>query len=175
MIKSRATSAGTQDYCNKFPELMHKTMGTTGLKVSACGFGAYRVDYRVREHSEALEYALTSGINLIDTSSNYSDGGSETLAGNVLEELVKNDKLKREEIVIVSKGGYIQGKTLAAAKKMKEDGVGYKGVTEYAEHIWPSIPLDFLKDQITFSLERMKLETIDVYLLHTRNISLIRQ
>lgn len=164
--KSGALSADTLNYCNKFPGLLLKSLGKTGLTVSACGFGAYRVDYRVREHFEAMEYAVTSGINLIDTSANYSDGGSEILIGNVLEDLINSNKLKREEIVIVSKGGYLQGKNLEAAKKMKEDGIGYKEVTEYAENIWHCIHPDFLKDQITFSLERMKLETIDVYLLH---------
>ena len=166
MIKSRALAENTKDFAEKFPALLYKPLGKTGFTVSACGFGAYRIDFRVKEHYEALEYAISNGINLIDTSANYSDGGSETLIGNVLEEMINNGKLLREEIVIVSKGGYIQGKNLAAAKKMKEDGVGYRDVTEYAENIWHCIHPDFLRDQITLSLERLKLETIDVYLLH---------
>jgi aryl-alcohol dehydrogenase-like predicted oxidoreductase len=166
MIKSAATIEKTSKFAEKFPQLQYNQLGKTGLTVSACGFGAYRVDFRVREHFESLEYAINNGINLIDTSANYSDGGSETLIGNVLEEMTKQKKITREEIVIVSKGGYIQGKNLEAAKKMKDDGLGYKNVTEYAENIWHCIHPDFLKDQITFSLERMKLETIDVYLLH---------
>ena len=166
MIKSRALAENTKDFAEKFPALLYKPLGKTGFTVSACGFGAYRIDFRVKEHYEALEYAISSGINLIDTSANYSDGGSEVLIGNVLEQMINNGKLLREEIVIVSKGGYIQGKNLAAAKKMKEDGVGYRDVTEYAENIWHCIHPDFLRDQITLSLERLKLETIDVYLLH---------
>jgi aryl-alcohol dehydrogenase-like predicted oxidoreductase len=166
LIKSRALAENTKDFCEKFPELLHKPLGKTGFNVSACGFGAYRVDYRVREHFESLEYAISKGINLIDTSANYSDGGSEILIGNVLGDLINQEKILREEIVIVSKGGYLQGKNLTAAKKMKEDGIGYKEVTEYAETIWHCIHPDFLKDQITLSLERMKLETIDIYLLH---------
>lgn len=166
MIKSRALAENTKDFAEKFPALLYKPLGKTGFTVSACGFGAYRIDYRVKEHFDSLEYAISNGINLIDTSANYSDGGSETLIGNVLEEMINKGKLLREEIVIVSKGGYIQGKNLAAAKKMKEDNVGYRDVTEYAENIWHCIHPDFLKDQITLSLERLKLETIDVYLLH---------
>ncbi|MBE2219085.1 MAG: aldo/keto reductase [Ignavibacteria bacterium] len=166
MIKLRALAENTKEFSEKHPSLIYKSLGKTGLTVSACGFGAYRTDYRVREHFEALEYAISQGINLIDTSANYSDGGSEILIGNVLEEMISAGSLKREEIVIVSKGGYIQGKNLEAAKKMKEDGVGYTAVTEYAENIWHCIHPDFLKDQITLSLERLKLETIDIYLLH---------
>jgi len=166
MIKSRALAENTKDFSEKFPSLLYKPLGKTGFTVSACGFGAYRVDYRVKEHFESLEYAISSGINLIDTSANYSDGGSEILIGNVIGNMITQGKMLREEIVIVSKGGYLQGKNLEAAKKMKEDGVGYKEVTEYAEKIWHCIHPDFLKDQITLSLERLKLETIDVYLLH---------
>jgi aryl-alcohol dehydrogenase-like predicted oxidoreductase len=166
MIQSRATSESTNEFCSRHPGLLSKPLGKSGLMVTACGFGAYRTDYRVREHSSSLEYAISQGINLIDTSANYSDGGSEIMIGSVLEELIKSGKIKREEIVVVSKGGYLQGKNLQAAKKMKDDGVGYKEVTEYAENIWHCIHPDFLRDQITFSLERLKLDTIDVYLLH---------
>lgn len=166
MIKSGADSENTLGFCGKFPKLIHKELGKTGLHVSVCGFGAYRVDYRVKEHFNSLEYAISKGINLIDTSANYSDGGSEILIGNVLGDLINQNKIKREEIVVVSKGGYLQGKNLEAAQKMEEDGVGYKSVTKYTETLWHSIHPDFIKDQITFSLERLKLEKIDVYLLH---------
>jgi aryl-alcohol dehydrogenase-like predicted oxidoreductase len=166
MIKSAANAENTLLFCSKFTNQMHKPLGKTGLTVSACGFGAYRVDYRVKEHFNSMEYAITSGINLIDTSANYSDGGSEILIGNVLGDLINQNKITRGEIVVVSKGGYLQGKNLEAAKKMEEDGVGYKSVNKYTDTLWHCIHPDFLKDQITFSLERMKLEKIDVYLLH---------
>jgi aryl-alcohol dehydrogenase-like predicted oxidoreductase len=166
MIKGKATVDVTKEFSSKYPDLIYKTFGRTGFTVSAFGFGSYRVDYRVPEHFTAMEYAVTSGINLIDTSANYSDGGSEILTGNVLTELINSGKLKREEIVIVSKGGYIQGKNYAHAKKLKDEGKGYKEVTEYAENLWHSINPEFIKDQVAASLDKMKLETIDVYLLH---------
>jgi aryl-alcohol dehydrogenase-like predicted oxidoreductase len=166
MIKSRATTHDTAAFCERFTDLMHKPLGKTGLTVSASGFGAYRVDFRVHEHFESLEYAISNGINLIDTSSNYSDGGSEILIGNVLGDMVNSGKLKREELIIVTKGGYIQGKNLEAVKQSEIDGNPYKEITEYTDKLWHSIHPEFLADQITDSLERMKLETIDVYLLH---------
>lgn len=166
MIPSRADTTSSSKFFEKHHGLMTKTLGKTGLRVSACGFGAYRVDFRVLEHSEALEYALLNGINLVDTSSNYSDGGSETLIGNVLQKLIDDGKIKREEVVVVTKGGYIQGKSYEKAKSKKEKGEGYKEVIEYSDGLWHSIHPDFLKGQITGSIERLKLETIDVYLLH---------
>lgn len=166
MIVSHATSADTLAFSKKFPGILYKQLGKTGLTVSAAGFGGYRIDYRVKEHFESLEHAISAGINLIDTSANYSDGGSETLIGKVLDDMASSGKIKREEIVIVSKGGYIQGKNFELAKKLKEDGRSYKEVVEYTDKLWHCISPGFLKDQITFSLERMNLETIDVYLLH---------
>jgi len=166
MISSYATPEGTKHFSIKHPGIRYKLLGRTNLTVSACGFGSYRVDYRVREHTDALIHAIKSGINLIDSSSNYSDGGSEILIGNVLSELINEGEISRENIVIVTKGGYIQGKNLEAARKMKEEGKGYKEVVEYAEHIWHCIHPDFLSEQITQSLERTRLETIDIYLLH---------
>lgn len=162
----KATTHNTLNYSLRFPSLQYKPLGKTSLTVSACGFGSYRIDYRVQEHYLALEYALLNGINLIDTSSNYSDGGSEILIGKVLNNLTNNSLLKREEIVIVTKGGYIQGKNFTAASEMKKDGRGYPEVIEYTDNLWHCIHPDFLKDQITFSLERMQIDTIDVYLLH---------
>lgn len=166
MISSRANELSTKNYFDRFPDISKKLLGKTGLTISACGFGAYRVDYRVKEHSEALEYALLHGINLIDTSANYSDGGSEILIGNVLNKLIEENKIKREEIVIVTKGGYIQGKNYEKAKEKKEKDKPYKEVIEYTNDLWHSIHPDFLREQITASLEKMQLETIDVYLLH---------
>lgn len=166
MIQSHATVEATKSFSLRFPDLMYNTLGFTGLTVSACGFGSYRVDYRVPEHLEALSYAILCGINLIDTSSNYSDGGSEILAGKVLNELINTGSIKREEIVIVSKGGYIQGKNYLNAKKKKDEGNPYPDVVEYTETLWHCISPEFLKDQITASLERLQIDTIDVYLLH---------
>jgi aryl-alcohol dehydrogenase-like predicted oxidoreductase len=92
---SRALPESTKSCADKFPELRHKTLGNTNLTVSACGFGAYRVDYRVQEHFDTLKYAIENGINLIDTSSNYSDGGSEVLIGRVLKSLIDENTLQR--------------------------------------------------------------------------------
>jgi len=166
MITSLATTTDTLAFSSKYPGILYNKLGKTDLTVSAAGFGGYRIDFRVKEHYESLEYALTSGINLIDTSANYADGGSEVLIGKVIEDMIASGKIKREEVVIVTKGGYIQGKNFELAKKLKEDGHGYKEIVEYNDKLWHCIHPDFLKDQITFSLQRMNVQRVDAYLLH---------
>lgn len=88
----------------RHPELHGSILGRTGLAVTGAGFGGYRISSGIPSHGEALHHALRSGINLIDTSANYADGGSEDLIGLVLQEFFMRDELRRDEVVIVSKG-----------------------------------------------------------------------
>ena len=87
-----------------------RPLGKTGLEVSVFGFGGYRIDNRVHAHLDALRHALLSGVNFIDTSTNYSDGNSEILIGDVLSELENSTDFRRGDFVLASKAGYIQTK-----------------------------------------------------------------
>lgn len=161
-----ATVEGTKKYISEYPEIKSKVLGKTGFKVSICGFGGYRIDNGVSQHKNALELALTSGINLVDTSSNYSDGGSETLVGKVINKLVSENKIDAENIVVVSKGGYIQGANLKLAVEREQSGKPFTEVVKCGQDLWHCISPDFLENQITLSLQRLNLKKIDVYLLH---------
>lgn len=161
-----ATVEGTKKYISEYPEIKSKVLGKTGFTVSICGFGGYRIDNGVSQHKNALELALTSGINLVDTSSNYSDGGSETLVGKVINKLVSENKIDAENIVVVSKGGYIQGANLKLAVEREQSGKPFTEVVKCGQDLWHCISPDFLENQITLSLQRLNLKTIDVYLLH---------
>lgn len=161
-----ATVEGTKKYISEYPEIKSKVLGKTGFTVSICGFGGYRIDNGVSQHKNALELALTSGINLVDTSSNYSDGGSETLVGKVINKLVSENKIDAENIVVVSKGGYIQGANLKLAVEREQSGKPFTEVVKCGQDLWHCISPDFLENQITLSLQRLNLKKIDVYLLH---------
>lgn len=62
----------------------------TSRAISRLGIGSYRLALGVPEHEKILYKALERqsdpqlNINLIDTSSNYSNGRSEQLIGKVL-------------------------------------------------------------------------------------------
>jgi hypothetical protein len=134
------------------------------------GFGGYRIDERVQEHYDSLTKALLNGFSMIDTSSNYSDGRSEILIGNVLSDLLSSEKIKRENITLVTKGGYIQGQNYKFASKKKEQGNPFSKVVELSDGLWHCISPDFLEDQINRQLFRLNQSDeggyIDVYLLH---------
>jgi uncharacterized protein len=140
----------------------YRLLGRTGLTVSALGFGGYRVDDQTPQHREALEQALASGITLIDTSSNYTDGGSERLIGSVF---AKQPGL-RARTVLVSKVGYVQGQNMELAQEAQRAGNPYPDMVEYHPQCWHCIHPRFLADQLKGSLDRLALPAVDVYLLH---------
>jgi len=138
----------------------------TGVLVSQAGFGCYRVDSGVPPHEKALRKALLGGINLVDTSSNYGDGGSEALVGAVLKDLISSGGLARESVVVVSKVGYLQGQNYQLSQERKRKGNPFKELVLYAEGLEHCIHPQFIQDQLSRTLERLGLVTLDFYLLH---------
>jgi aryl-alcohol dehydrogenase-like predicted oxidoreductase len=137
--------------------------------VAKIGFGCYRIDNRIEEHFNALHKAIESGIRIIDTSANYCDGRSEILIGNVLNDLISNGKLKREDVVLITKGGYIQGNNYQFALKKLKNATPFPDVVEFEEGLWHCIHPEFLEDQINRQLHRLDQNEngyIDIYLLH---------
>ena len=122
------------------------------------GFGTYRISEHNDKHIEALCEAIKSGITLIDTSTNYMDGGAQRAIAKAMK-LLSDEEVSSVEIV--SKVGYIQGSTL-----VRHSETAFEEVVEYSPNCFHSISQSFLKDQILVSLERMELESIDCLLLH---------
>ena len=160
-----ASVEGTRRYALRaieqgIPASAYRALGRTGLFTSSLGFGSYRIDDRTPEHASALEKALLGGINLIDTSTNYTDGSSENCIGNALAHQ------QREELIVVSKVGYVQGQALALARTREQRGSAFPEMVKYTEGCWHCIHPEFLADQLGRSLGRLRVEKVDVYLLH---------
>jgi len=166
MITGYATQAGTAAYAARFNTVAFNTIEPGGLQVSQAGFGCYRISTGVQTHAAALEQALQNGINLIDTSTNYADGGSERLVGEVLQRLLNKHSLSRSQVVIVSKVGYLQGENLNLSRERKAAGTPFPDLVEYGPDLQHCIHPEFIADQLTRSLDRLGLATLDSYLLH---------
>ncbi len=166
MIKGHATPEATRAFLSRHLPVGHMKMGMTGLTVSQAGFGCYRVVSGHQPHEEALRRALLSGINLIDTSANYTDGGSENLIGRFLTQLLESESLSRSEVIVVSKAGYLQGQNYAVSQQRKQEGRPFPELVEYDQGLEHCIHPEFLEDQLDRSLDRLNLETLDFYLLH---------
>ncbi len=135
--------------------------GKTGWTVSRLGMGTYRMQRDSREHYDALREALISGTNVIDTSANYMDGSAEALIGDVIRDLKAAGRIQRENIAIVTKAGYIQGKNSLLCAE-----IDFPEQTRFDRSLAHCIHPEFLENQIELSRLRMGLETLDVILLH---------
>jgi len=126
--------------------------------MSTFAFGTYRITDENPLHIEALKEAVDAGIDLIDTSTNYTDGGAERAIGKVLRNFP--DAI-RDKIKIVSKYGYIQGSNMLAHKEKS-----FEDVVEFNQSCYHSIASSFMKKQLDASLERLQMNKIDCYLIH---------
>jgi aryl-alcohol dehydrogenase-like predicted oxidoreductase len=160
MLSGRATPEGTQRRSAGRPG--YRVLGSTGLTTSVVGFGGYRTGRSDPAHRAALRAALQAGVNLVDTSSNYMFGDSERLVGEVLAEGL----VPRDEVVVVTKIGYVQGPNLELAIEREREGRPFPEMVKYAEGVWHCMSPEFLEDQLARALERLGLETVDVLLLH---------
>ncbi len=131
----------------------YRALGSTGLTCHCMGFGGYRIANA--RHEAALREYLDRGGNVVDTSANYGDGLSETLVGKVIKDY------DRSKIIVVTKGGYIQGQNMALARQRH-----FPEVVSYADDLWHCIHPEFLETQIALSLKRLGEDRCEVYLLH---------
>jgi aryl-alcohol dehydrogenase-like predicted oxidoreductase len=163
MIEGFATADATDVHAKRFNTVQYATLGRTGLHCSQAGFGGYRIADGIDSHFKALHLALESGLNLIDTSANYADGESETLVGKVLTETIRSGALNRDAVIVVTKGGYLQGRNYALSQARKDQGRPFPDLVPYADGLEHCIHPEFLEDQLTRSLKRLNLTTIDFF------------
>lgn len=153
----------TNEYASAFPKIPF-TIWPSGQTVSMAGFGTYRVKLGDMGHAFSLMKAITSGINLIDTSTNYALGASESLIGNVLKTV--ESQAKRSDLVIITKIGYLQGPLLEEAKLKEANGNAMPDLVKVGDDVYHSMHPDFLNEQLQNSLNRMSIDYVDGLLLH---------
>lgn len=132
--------------------MRYKTLGKTGLRVSAVGLGTmvhagHFGPMKDSESLSAIETALDLGVNFIDTSDAYGAGYSETLLGNAL-------KGKRDKIIIATKGGNVMVGPNRGKRIFEPDYIGR------------------VMDE---SLQRLQTDYIDLYQLHNPTVDVIER
>ena len=121
------------------------TLGCSGLRVSPVAFGTWQLSPRFwGEQSKedaiaAMKLGFDRGINFFDTADAYGDGYAETVLGEALQEL------PRDELVIATK----------FFNHFNPDASRY-----------PDLSPGYLTERCEASLKRLGIETIDVCLLH---------
>jgi len=173
MLKNCATAEATASYAGRFPELPGNFRETLGLAVSSIGLGTYLGESDAATdaaYEDALRTALLGGINLVDTAVNYRFQRSERVVGKVIAELVAAGKIRREEIVVATKGGYVtfDGEMPPNPREWFENTYVKTGIVAPGELVEGShcMAPRWLDAMIELSRANLGLETIDIYYLH---------
>ena len=162
MLKGRATSEGTAAY------RATRGAGTAdghfrewrGLSLSSVGIGTYLGhddDATDALYEDAIERAIESGINVVDSAVNYRRQRSERAIGRALGRAVRAGGAPREGVVIATKGGFLPF-----------DGPAPPGLLRPGDLVagCHCMTPRYLEDQIERSRVNLDLETIDIYYLH---------
>ncbi len=120
-------------------------LGNSGLSVSPVALGTWQLsprfwgDQSKDDIIAAVQLAFDRGVNFIDTADAYGDGYAESVVGEALKDL------PRDELVIATK----------VFNHFNPDGSRY-----------PDLSPDHIIERCEASLGRLGIETIDLYLLH---------
>lgn len=120
---------------------MHTVTWPDGTSAPALGLGTWRLGEQVSRRAAevaALRQAFELGYRLVDTAEMYGDGGAETVVGDALAQALRAGTLARDDVTIVSKA--------------------------YPQHAGArSLPAACER-----SLKRLRVDHLDLYLLHWR-------
>ncbi|HEY2664271.1 MAG TPA: aldo/keto reductase [Candidatus Binataceae bacterium] len=173
MIKGRATAAGTASYAERFKQLPDHFRNLVGWRASSIGIGTYLGDADERTdrlYQEAITSAIGSGINLIDSAIVYRLMRSERSIAQAIGDLIAANKLKREELIVATKGGYLAFDAVPPKNPREWFKREYldTGIIGPGELIDDSncIAPRYIEAMVNRSRANLDLETIDIYYLH---------
>lgn len=180
---SHATPEATYGFAKRFAHYKDFYARHDGLIFSKLGFGTfkkepYKEENYTFDYKDALKTAIHHGVNVIDTAINYRYQQSEREIGEVLEELFESGDVKREELIICSKGGFVpldfpfpENPYEWINEHIIQKGFATSSDIELDQHcITPA----FLKDSLDRSLSNLHVKCLDIYFLHNPETQLTK-
>ncbi|HEV2352528.1 MAG TPA: aldo/keto reductase [Terriglobia bacterium] len=174
LIPGCATPAGTARFESRFAaRLPGHFRNANGLRLSSIGLGTYLGEPTASHdalYHHAIERAVEMGSNVIDSAINYRHQRSERAIGVALADLMRNGQLKRDEIFVATKGGFLTfdaDEPADPAAYFQEHLIrtGLIRPEEVAAGCHVMSP-KYLESQIEASRKNLGLETIDLYYVH---------
>lgn len=174
MIAGFATAEGTARFRDRFSaSLSENYRHIQDLWISSIGLGTYLgdTDERTdRRYEDSAVAALQAGCNLIDAAINYRFQRSERNIGAALTRAIEGGSLKRDEVVMSTKGGFLSLDSEYPPNPGKYFYEEYidKGLCKKEDIVanCHCMTPAYLENQIDRSLKNLGLDCIDVYLVH---------
>src|SRR6201984_3215628 len=181
MISGFATPEGTARYRDRFPQFREAEhfrqtahVPSVGeLWPSSIGLGTYLGEPDAAadaSYIDAIEAALQSGINVLDTAINYRHQRSERNIGAALAQLIATGDVQRDEVFVCTKAGYFSfdanlppDPRAVFLREYVESGI--LDPKELAGGMHCMAP-NYLHDQLGRSRNNLGLDTIDLFYLH---------
>lgn len=177
-----ATPEGTTRFRDRFAgRLPGHFREIRGLWLSSIGLGTYLGEPDAATdalYRSAISRALELGANVIDSAINYRHQRSERAIGETLSALIQDGKLRRDEVFVATKGGFLSfdGEEPPDPNRYFYDRFMATGVIR-AEDVAAGCHVmspAYLADQIETSRRNLGLETIDLYYIHNPETQLSR-
>jgi len=170
-----ATAEGTAAYRARFaavlPPAHFRDLG--GVSLSSIGLGTYLGEpdpETDRLYREAVTRAVGLGCNVIDSAINYRFQRSERAVGEALRALFADGSVRREEVVVATKGGYLpfDGGSPADPRAYFTETFVRPGVARPEDLVagCHCMTPAYLRHQLRQSLENLGLTCVDIYYLH---------
>jgi aryl-alcohol dehydrogenase-like predicted oxidoreductase len=174
MIMGFATPDGTSKFAKRQLNVSKNHFKSfLGLSLSSMGIGTYLGnpdDNTDRSVEDAIKKSVTAGINVIDTAINYRAQKAERSVGRAIEELVESGAIKRNELFISTKNGYItnDGDSNEDFWKNIQNTLVKPGVIKSGDISsgYHCMTIPFLNDQLKRSLKNLNMDCIDLMYIH---------
>ncbi len=174
-MTTRATAEGTAAYRRRFDGRLPAGHFRTawGLQVSSLGLGTYlgeADDATDDAYRHAIAKAVQDGCNVIDTAINYRFQRSERVIGEAWTAASAAGTLRREEVIIASKAGYLPFDTSPPGDPGQwfHDNLVATGVASFDDLVGGCHCMTpaYLRHQLAASLRNLRLHCVDIYYVH---------
>jgi len=143
----------------------YRTLGRSQLKVSPICFGSLRLTPQNGLYKQTLYQALEGGLRFIDTSGSYGNGASEILIGEVMSEFMQNNPEIKNEMVLSTKIGQVQGATLQELSHRQFLGQKIDGLHKINDKLSYCLSPEYIESQLSSSLVRLQVNCLDMVLI----------
>ena len=174
LIPGFASTEGTARFRERFAaRLPGHFRAARGLWISSIGIGTYLGEPTAEQdarYREAIRRAVSLGVNIIDSAINYRHQRSERAVAQVLAALISAGEIRRDEILVASKGGFLSfdGEEPPDPSAYFQEKLLDAGIIRMEEVVAGCHVMSpkYLENQVDASRRNLGLETLDIYYVH---------